>query len=291
MFDTFIRGILFGAAGEGGNGGGTGNTGAGGAEGAGGDDDSSDDESGEEGDGEGDDSDEDANADELDENEAKEAAQLYKLLKDPKTSKDTLRIMVDRAGINLEKPAPKTEEGKKKEARKVADILQTHLGDEFKFLSAKLTTALEEILGQEREQHAEILGRLDESMAEQEIDSAFRSLSSETKGESKKHEAAMVQMANKVHQAPGTSIKEYVSLLYKLVAPNATSGKSAKDLARQINKNRTDAGERARSSGTGGQRADSGTNGKGGGDGKAAPKGLRAIIEQQFDQLVSGKKK
>lgn len=297
MRNTFIYGLLRIPAGDGDAGGGASDDAKGGKGAAGDSGDSGDDAGDADGDddeSDGDESGDDEEGDEDDEKdlsdkEQKEAKALYKLLKNPATSKETLRIMAQQAGINLDAKAPEKPAEKKKESQKIIDIISKNLGDEFKFMTPRLAQALEEILGQERESFAAETQRLNETVAEQEVDAAFASLARETKGASRKMEAAMLQLANKVHQAPGTTLKEYVQILYKLAGGPAEGSPSRKDLARRIEKNRSNAGERAAA---GASRADR----DGGAKAKDAPKGLRAIVEHQYNQMLAsagsaGKKK
>lgn len=188
-----------------------------------------------------------AAAEEISEDEIKEAKNLYKLLKDPATQKDVLRVLASQAGL-LEKV--ETKQDVKDAKKSVKDILKAKLGDKFDFLTPMLSEALEEILQGERAENAQQLGTVQQTQLNTEVQNVFNKLSSETKGASRQLESKMDALSKKFPPGADISVDEYVRGLYQMASSGTAKGNS-KQIADRINRNSSDVPGRLASRSTG----------------------------------------
>ena len=188
-------------------------------------------------------------ADDISDDEIKEAKNLYKLLKDPSTNKDVLRVLAGKAGLL----AAETPKEAAKATRKVADILKSKLGDKFDFLTPMLAEALEEILQDVKAENASQIGAVQQTQLNNDVQSAFAKLSSETKGASKNLESKMAALSEKFPPGENITVEEYVRGLYAMASSGAGKSTNAKQIADRINRNIKDVPGRlaSRSSGAG----------------------------------------
>lgn len=190
---------------------------------------------------------------ELTADQLKEAASLYKLLSDPVTQKDALRVLATQAGIISGDKPPETKKEATTAAKKTLEILENALGTELKWLAPKLATAFDEMREQDRESTKKELDTLKQGQVAKEVDQAYELLARETKGESRKFESKMVGLADKLYPAPGMSVQEYVRHLYTIASASGEQKSAKMRLAEKINKNSKDVPGRLTESSASGQ--------------------------------------
>lgn len=186
---------------------------------------------------------------ELSADEAKEAKNLYKLLKDPSTQKQVLRVLAGSAGL-LDQP-PATKEEVKEVKKDFKTILEEKLGPDLKWLVPKLSGALEEMFEQEREERTTELSALTQKETVNEVVRVSEKLNRETKGEYKKLENRMNQLADEILPAPGQSVEKYCRHLFAIASSETRTNSQKNRLADKINRNANDATERLRSTNNG----------------------------------------
>lgn len=191
----------------------------------------------------------------LKKSQLKEAGELYKLLTDENTRKNTLEILAKKAGLL---GTQETQKEVKDDAKTLIQMLEEGLGPELKWLAAKLAPAMEKILESERGSTKQTLTEMKQNQVTREVDAVYAALRSETKGLSKKFEPAMVKLADQLHPAPGMSVDAYVRLLYKTASADSSSKSHSQKLAERINRNSKDAPGRIQDSSApgSGKRAD-----------------------------------
>jgi hypothetical protein len=178
---------------------------------------------------------------ELSDAELAEVKNLYKLLKDPNTNKAVIAALAEQAGI-LRQPA-ETKAEVKEQKKSIQEILKTALPD-YPSLATQLSGAIEEVLETERSERLESEQKQLETQIVNETNSALSELAKDTKGESRKLEAKMSELATRLLPANGISTKEYVRMLYTVASEGKTVQKSKANLADKINRNRTDVSSR-----------------------------------------------
>lgn len=210
----------------------------------------------------------------LSEEETAEARNLYKALKNPKSSAAIIAALAQQAGLfNQAEPPTKTEV---KEAKKeIRDILAESLGKEYSFLADKLGPAIEKVLVQEREASEEKFARIQQVNTEREVVTAYEKLAVETKGESKRLEGRMAELSEQI-PIGNLSVRDYMKNLY-LIASGEKKTPPA-HVAEQIRRNSTDVGARLRTA--------SGTNNSGADLNKK--RSLNESINFALDQLTRG---
>lgn len=183
-----------------------------------------------------------AGDDDSDEEETKEAKNLYKLLKDPKTSAGTIRLLAKNAGVLQEAPTTKKEETQQRKA--VAQILKEELG-EYAFLADKLGPAIDKVLAQSQRDIEDKINATEAARIKTDIVRIGQKLNRETRGDFDKHEVAMTQLSKEMPYMGNISHEQYMRNLYTL----ATNGKKVDPgkLQERINRNQTNASDRVRS--------------------------------------------
>lgn len=228
-------------------------------------------ESGEEGEAEDTPSDDEPTAEEL-----KQATNLYKLLKNPATAQTVIRSLAEQNGLLNTQTKTETTTAKKA----IKDLVAEGLGPAYAFLAPQLTSVIESVLGQEREERTTQISQLEHQQVEKDVESALSRLARDTKGESRKIESKMMGLMQKFQPGPGTTVEEYIRGIYA----QATAGRTAKTTAAQmtdrIKRNANDAPSRLQNTSTG-----TGT--------RSAPSGkmnLKASVEAALASINKGQK-
>ena len=197
-----------------------------------------------------------AEEDELDELSLAEAKKLYKALKDPTQTVNVVTALAGQLGLLSGKEAPVTKTEVKEAKKDVKAILKDALGSEYSFLSDRIGNALDQIFEQERENQQQKINNLSDLQVERDSLAEMSALSRETKGESTKVEAQMVELAKKLLPGPGMTIKEYLHILYNQVTAGKQVGTIKRQVDDKIRRNANDVTSRLR---TGGGHRDSGS--------------------------------
>lgn len=184
----------------------------------------------------------------LDEESLKEAKKLYKALKDPTQTVNVVTALAGQLGL-LGKNAPETKQEVKEAKKDVKTILKEALGKEYEFLSDRIGTALDTIFEQERSEAEQRINTLSNSQIERDSLAAMQELARETKGESTKVEAQMVELSKKLLPGHGMTIKEYLKILYTQVTAGKQVGIVKKQVDDKIRRNANDVSSRLRSGG------------------------------------------
>lgn len=184
----------------------------------------------------------------LDESALKEAKSLYKLLKDPSTAEQVIRILAIKAKVITEDGKPPTTAAEIKEAKKdIKAIIEEGLGEEFKFFGPKLTKIMEDVLAEERKNYAQETGELKLAQVQQQVETVETRLNKETGGDYKKLQARVAQLVDRYPQPSGTSVYDYLKEMYQL-AGGKTKSNSTQRIADKIQQNSKDATTRLRTS-------------------------------------------
>ncbi len=179
----------------------------------------------------------------LSDDEATEARNLYKALKNPKSSSAIIAALAQQAGLFNQVQPPSVKEIKETK-REIKDILAEGLGKEYSFLADKLGPAIEKVLDQERKTSEERFAQLRQTEVEREVVTAYEKLAVQTKGESKRLEGRMAELSEQIPIGK-LAVKDYMNNLY-LIASGEKKTPPAK-IADQIKKNASDVGSRLRS--------------------------------------------
>jgi hypothetical protein len=227
--------------------------------------------------GEDDEQQESSQTDDLDEEESKEALKLYKILKDPTNGPLVLEALAKKAGL-LGKNTPETKTEVKEAKKAIVDILAEKLGPEAKFLAPKIGEALEEIFANEREEQQEKFQQLETEKVQNQVIAATERLARETKGESKKFEARMNELALELLPSPEMSVDRYLRMLYTLASGKAAGNNKVSNIAaNRIRQNANNVSERLRTSTSTGDKDDWVPKGK---------VGLKGAINAAIEQLA-----
>ena len=190
------------------------------------------------------------------ENDLVQAKNLFKLLKDPSTQVDVLKIMARQAGILSDKKIPETSGEVKQVKRDIVDVLKTNLGPEYSFIADKLGNALKEVLKDAQDETMEHVSQLQLKSIKHESDNALEKLAQETKGLSRGFESQMANLMDKVKPTDNLSTYEYLKMLYQVASSGRSTASAKAQIADRIKRNSGNAAERlqgARTSGSGGK--------------------------------------
>jgi hypothetical protein len=190
---------------------------------------------------------------ELDEASLKEAKKLYKSLKDPTKAYGVVSALAGQMGLLQGPKAPETKQEVKEAKKDVKLILKEALGKEYDFLSDRIGNALDAIFEQERETQQAELTKLSNAQVERDSLTAMNELATETKGESRKFEAKMVELSKEILPGPKSTMKSYLKQLYTLASAGKTTTVVKQDLQNKIRRNANDV--HGRINGGGGQQA------------------------------------
>jgi len=192
-----------------------------------------------------------ADDDEMDEDSLKEAKKLYKSLKDPSTALSVVSSLAGQMGLLQGRDKPETKAEVVEAKKDIKAVLKKALGDEYSFLSERIGNALDEIFQQERSEQLKAVESLTNQQVERDALVAMNNLADRTKGDSRKYEAKMTELAKEMLPAPGMTMTKYLDMLYTL----ASAGKGAQQVKQSINdkirRNANDVHGRVRSGGSG----------------------------------------
>lgn len=177
----------------------------------------------------------------------KESLLLYNALKDPKLRGPVILALAQEAGLNFNPPTTKVEE--KKQEKAIRELVAETLGPEYKFLADKLGTVIEEVVGRLESQNNETRLEQQQQQILRETNETLAKLAKETKGESRKLEAKMVQLMDKFPSGPNTSVDEYIRGIYSLASGGRVAQTTKTQIADKIRNNSKNAPERLRSAG------------------------------------------
>lgn len=199
--------------------------------------------------------------DDLDEPSLVQAKALYKLLKDPNTQDQTIRMMAESRGL-LGKNTPDTKAEVKEAKKDILGLLKKSLGPEMEWLALKLSPAITEMLEDERAARDTRISAMEQSQIESATSAAFDKLANETKGLSRKLEPKMVQLANELLPGPNQTPEQYIRRLYTLASADRQATNTRKEMADKINRNSKDAPGRLQTGAVPGVRVPNGSNTK-----------------------------
>ncbi len=144
--------------------------------------------------------------------EIQQALNLQKLLMDPKTAPSALRMMGELLGLQVSpnQPAPQQNENKQPS---IGEIVAASLGEEYKFLAPQLAKAFEQVIST---QVAPLQTQIQQTKMETEFNEAVAKLNKTSNGDFDKHEAAILQLMDRLKPAAGVSVHDYLNELYTL---------------------------------------------------------------------------
>ena len=178
--------------------------------------------------------------DELDDASKDEALRLYKALKDPKAGPAVLAALAQQAGL-LGRNLPETPKEVATAKKAVKEILKDSLPENMKFLADQLGPAIEEVFKAEREEQQEKFQQIEIQRVEGQVVAAYERLSKETKGESKRLEARMAEIATQISPAPELSVDQYIRFLYQIASNGkGTQVSNTRVVADRIRRNAND---------------------------------------------------
>jgi hypothetical protein len=184
--------------------------------------------------------------DELDEASKDEALRLYKALKDPKAGPAVLAALAQQAGL-LGKNTPETKTEVREAKKAIKEILKDSLPENMKFLADQLGPAIEAVFEQEREEQQEKFQQIEIQRVESQVVAAYERLSKETKGESKRLEARMAEIATQISPAPELTVDQYIRYLYQIASNGkGTQLSNTRLVADRIRRNANDLPSRLR---------------------------------------------
>jgi hypothetical protein len=184
--------------------------------------------------------------DELDDVSKDEALRLYKALKDPKAGPAVLAALAQQAGL-LGKNLPETKQEVATAKKAVKEILKDSLPENMKFLADQLGPAIEAVFEEKMQEQDEKFQQLEIQRVEGQVVAAYERLSKETKGESKRLEARMAEIATQISPAPELSVDQYIRFLYQIASNGkGTQVSNTRVVADRIRRNANDLPSRLR---------------------------------------------
>lgn len=185
---------------------------------------------------------EESDSEELSEEETKESQTLYKLLKNPNTRTAVLAALASKEGLLPSQGEKLTKKEETAAKRGIKEILKDKMGSNYDFLSDKLADAFEEILQEERASSETRFQELQRTNVEKEVVANYDRLARETKGESRKMEARMAQLAEEI-PIGSMDVRTYLNRLYAIASGEKRQAPVAKTTD-QIRKNAGDVSSR-----------------------------------------------
>jgi hypothetical protein len=184
--------------------------------------------------------------DELDDASKDEALRLYKALKDPKAGPAVLAALAQQAGL-LGKNLPETKQEVATAKKAVKEILKDSLPENMKFLADQLGPAIEAVFEEKMQEQDEKFQQIEIQRVEGQVVAAYERLSKETKGESKRLEARMAEIATQISPAPELSVDQYIRFLYQIASNGkGTQVSNTRVVADRIRRNANDLPSRLR---------------------------------------------
>jgi hypothetical protein len=182
-----------------------------------------------------------------------QSRQLYLALKDPEKAPVLLRFFAEQAGY--EKKIDSKEDTKEVKDE-ILTALEEHLGEEFSFLSGKLSKALDKIIKSKFDEHSKEIKQTLEQQAYEKLSNesvhAYTDLSKTYFGKEELPDNVSKKMStlmDRYKPGQGVSVKDYLNDIFHMAASQLDINlKTAKNSDR-INKSRGDAISRLASSG------------------------------------------
>lgn len=191
-------------------------------------------------------------SEDLSEIEISQARELFKALKDPAKAPGIIEYIAKQAGFEKRIEGIKTEKQVEVVKDDILEALKTNLGDEFDFLTPRLSKALDKILTQKLEEHTkdirESLQKGERDKTAIEVSSAYNELAKHHFGVEEipvEVQTEMSSLMSKYKPASNMTVKEYLTDMLNGAA--ARLGIDLKNVKVQqanndrIKKNRTDA--------------------------------------------------
>jgi hypothetical protein len=178
----------------------------------------------------------------LSEDELDESRRLYLALKDPKAGPALIAALAQQAGLFRE--TIETKKDAKEVKKSTIELLKEGLGKDYEWLADKIGPAIEKVVAQEKEEQQQQMQNLHLQNVEREVSSELAALARETKGESKKLEARMVELMDDLPSSPNVSVKKYIRHLYTIASAGKTKQVTQKEVADKIRRNAGDAPSR-----------------------------------------------
>lgn len=180
-----------------------------------------------------------------------QALQLYKALKDPKTSGDVIEYIAKQGGFVKQAAAATDKTEVKEVAADLVDLLKESLGAEFEFLGDKIAPAIKKYLtGEFEKQQADIRQALENQEREKhEVQSlkTLTKLSTDFFGEEKMPDNVTEEMSklmDKIKPDADMGIKEYLELIFDTAKGRLGLVKTTKSKEKKLETNRTDVAAR-----------------------------------------------
>lgn len=177
-----------------------------------------------------------------------EAKNLYKALRNPASAGPLIQALAQQMGMNLNQSSSRQEV--KEVKTNITEKLKVALG-EFAFLAEKIGPVLDQALETQKAESQEIEQRLEVKQLQNESQRTLDRLAKETKGESRKFEAKMVELMDRFHPAANQTTEEYIREVFGIVTRDKVRTQVTNKIADQINKNRKDVPGRIASNGSG----------------------------------------
>lgn len=173
----------------------------------------------------------------LSESEQDEAKRLYAALRDPRQAAPLIAALAQNAGLNLAPNPTKAEI--KSETKSILEIVKSSLGEEYKFLADRLSSAIEGALAEHSKTQEAKFAELAQSQIESQVERAYEVLARETKGESKRLERRMSELADEM-PIGNQDVQSYIRRLYAVANAEGVRS-SARQTADKIRRNASDA--------------------------------------------------
>lgn len=185
----------------------------------------------------------------LEETQLQEAKKLYKALMNPQQRVAIIAELAERSGL-LKNP-PENNREVKETVKSIKDIIQEAL-PEFPGLAEKLGGAVEKAvqaqLDELRSEQEQQMQSVHLSQLENQVNASISRLRTQTNGVSKKFEAKMAELSNKLIMGEGMTIDQYVASLYAVASAGSGSAPKTGQNTDKIRRNATNASDRIKSS-------------------------------------------
>lgn len=178
----------------------------------------------------------DDDEDDLDDDDRKEAVKLYKLLKDPTSSKRVVAAMAENLGFKF------SEVKKDDDTRdEFIEALKKSLGEDYDYLAPRLGPAIKQLLSKHEEKINKRFEEMTKVQVQNEVDKALEKIQADK--DFKKHEKTLNKLMKEMSPGEGQTPLQYLTRLYKLAK---TEDNEMSETRRKQNAN--DARDRMRSS-------------------------------------------
>ena len=172
-----------------------------------------------------------------DADEIAQARNFYKLLKNPATAAQTIKVLANSYGIKISgDETPKQEVAK---IKSIKALVKEGLGDEYSFMSERLGDILENIFERERQGTESRIHEVATTQAVREAENAFEWLKGKYE-DADTYEDSIATLIDQIPIGKDTSAKEHLEMLYDIAKSRSTRKSSAKKLADKIKQNSSD---------------------------------------------------